>query len=170
MRQMERWALVGVVVALLSLQPASVVLVQAGTMPGQVVQIAGLDDMAATTDAQMKGGAGRTLSYLLLGGGFLSLITTNMLPALMMGAGSLGLAFVPRTISGVFDGAQGATDLRQLLEPTFTSAWWTPLSAPVLYVLMVGTRLLRDPSFLATLAVGMLLVLAIHRQRVWERS
>src|SRR4030095_4617164 len=122
--------------------PGPALLAWASQMPGQAVVIGGLDDMAATTDANMRGGPGRMAAYIMGGFAMLSLMTGYVMPAGLMGGGSFGLAFVPPIYSSLFDAAPAATlDLARLVEPAISTVWWAPFSAflwPVLSALHAG--------------------------------
>ena len=135
-------------------------LAQASTLTGQAIQIGGFDDMAATVDAQARGGAGRMGAYFMGSGSFLSLVSGYVVPAALMGAGAIGLAFVPRIVNSTFDSTPAATGV--LDAPRMPEAWWTPFLA-FLYPLMLSLRFLRDPAMLACFAVSLLLAVRYRR-------
>lgn len=166
--RVRQWLFLALVVTALG-GPAPAMLAWASTMPGAPIQIGGLDDLAATTDAQMRGGSGRMLSYLLMGGGALSLMTGYVVPTVLMGGGGLGMAFVPRIATSVFDAAPAATDLASLLAPTLTPVWWAPF-APVLYPFLMALKGLRDPMMVLALAASLLLAHAWQQRHGIGRS
>lgn len=151
---MVRWVGLALVVCAIALGPVAVL--EAATVRGNAIEMAGVDDAGATVYQQQRFGIGRIAAMAVGGLGILGMVGGYIATGITATTAGFGAAFIPGAISSGFDAA-----------PAADGSWLAPV-VPWLQTIQgaVGDRLLHDPVFFGCLAVGFALLAWQRKARV----